>query len=142
RRARRRPAGSGRGRDAGQRVDLLAAAPAEPLGQLYQAGSARARQDRARPAGAAPDDRDVGRGQGARPRLIRPSGPDGTSCAACPVGGGPTLDNTSVFKSKLIERVQEGMRVIDANGDDIGSVEHLKMGDPEALTTAGNEPTV
>jgi hypothetical protein len=52
------------------------------------------------------------------------------------------VDNSSVFKTQLIERVQEGMRVIDANGDDIGSVQHLKMGDPEAVTTAGNEPTV
>jgi len=52
------------------------------------------------------------------------------------------MDNRSVFKTQLIERVQEGMRVIDANGDDIGRVEQLKMGDPEALTTAGNEPTV
>jgi hypothetical protein len=52
------------------------------------------------------------------------------------------MDNSSVFKSQLIERVQEGMRVIDANGDDIGSVQHLKMGDPAAVTTAGNEPTV
>jgi len=52
------------------------------------------------------------------------------------------MDNSSVFKTQLIERVQEGMRVIDANGDDIGYVQFLKMGDPEALTTAGNEPTV
>jgi hypothetical protein len=52
------------------------------------------------------------------------------------------MDNSSVFKTQLIERVQEGMRVVDADGNDIGSVEHLKMGDPEALTTAGNEPTV
>ena len=52
------------------------------------------------------------------------------------------MDKRSVFKTQLIERVQEGMRVIDANGDDIGYVQHLKMGDPEAVTTAGNEPTV
>jgi hypothetical protein len=52
------------------------------------------------------------------------------------------MDNSSIFKTQLIERVQEGMRVIDADGKDIGRVEHLKMGDPEALTTAGNEPTV
>src|SRR2546422_2953886 len=52
------------------------------------------------------------------------------------------VDNSSVFKTRVMERVQEGMRVIDANGDDIGYVEQLKMGDPEALTTAGNEPTV
>jgi hypothetical protein len=52
------------------------------------------------------------------------------------------MDNTSVFKTQLIERVQEGMHVIDADGKDIGSVQSLKMGDPEALTTEGNEPTV
>ena len=52
------------------------------------------------------------------------------------------MDNSSIFKTQLIERVQEGMRVIDASGNDIGSVQGLKMGDPEAITVAGNEPTV
>ena len=52
------------------------------------------------------------------------------------------VDNSSVNSTRLMERVQEGMRVIDANGEDIGYVAHFKMGDPEALTTAGNEPTV
>jgi hypothetical protein len=52
------------------------------------------------------------------------------------------VDNTSVFKTQLIERVQEGMHVFDADGVDIGAVQSLKMGDPEAVTTAGNEPTV
>ena len=52
------------------------------------------------------------------------------------------MDNSSVFKTGLMELVREGMHVIDADGKDIGTVEDFKMGDPEALTTAGNEPTV
>ena len=47
------------------------------------------------------------------------------------------MDNTS--KNTLIQRVYEGMRVVDADGKDIGKVEMVKMGDPEAITTQGNE---
>ena len=35
--------------------------------------------------------------------------------------------------------VQEGMRVVDATGEDLGKVEYLQMGDPEAVTAEGNE---
>ena len=38
-----------------------------------------------------------------------------------------------------ITQVSEGMRVIDANGDDIGKVVSVKMGDPTAVTTVGEE---
>ena len=38
-----------------------------------------------------------------------------------------------------ITQVIEGMRVIDANGDDIGKVVSVKMGDPTAVTTVGEE---
>ena len=38
-----------------------------------------------------------------------------------------------------IARVQEGMHVRDASGEDVGHVEMVQMGDPEAATTAGNE---
>ena len=36
-------------------------------------------------------------------------------------------------------RVQPGMHVVDAAGEDVGRVELISMGDPEATTTAGNE---
>ncbi len=39
-----------------------------------------------------------------------------------------------------IERVREGMRVIDAAGDDIGAVEFVKMGDPGAATVGADAP--
>jgi hypothetical protein len=45
---------------------------------------------------------------------------------------------TSVDTSAMA-RVQEGMRVIDAAGEDLGKVEYLQMGDPEAVTAQGNE---
>src|SRR3712207_8107999 len=31
-----------------------------------------------------------------------------------------------------ISQVQEGMRVVDAAGDDVGKVDYVKMGDPSA----------
>ncbi len=39
--------------------------------------------------------------------------------------------------STMIERVRTGMNVIDANGNRIGVVKFVKMGDPEAATPVG-----
>jgi hypothetical protein len=39
----------------------------------------------------------------------------------------------------LMSRVKEGMRVIDAAGEEVGTVEYVEMGNPEAATTAGQE---
>jgi hypothetical protein len=44
-----------------------------------------------------------------------------------------------VFNTPPIERVREGMTVIDLNGEDLGKVEYVQMGDPEAVTTEGND---
>ncbi|MDQ3167175.1 MAG: hypothetical protein M3P94_00840 [Chloroflexota bacterium] len=41
--------------------------------------------------------------------------------------------------SELLSRVQEKMKVVDANGDDIGKIDYVAMGDPQAVTTAGQE---
>jgi hypothetical protein len=38
-----------------------------------------------------------------------------------------------------LSRVQRGMHVVDASGEDVGKVDVIHMGDPEAATTAGNE---
>ena len=40
-----------------------------------------------------------------------------------------------------IEHVHEGMRVVDAAGDDIGTVAMVKMGDPQAATIGANADT-
>ena len=40
----------------------------------------------------------------------------------------------------VMARVREGMHVLDAAGEDVGTVEYFEMGNPEAATTAGNEP--
>lgn len=37
----------------------------------------------------------------------------------------------------LLARITEGMKVIDANGDEVGKVEYLRMGDPQAVTQEG-----
>jgi hypothetical protein len=39
-----------------------------------------------------------------------------------------------------LNAVQTGMKVVDSAGDEIGTVGDVSMGDPEAATTAGNEP--
>ncbi|MEV4708718.1 hypothetical protein [Actinoplanes sp. NPDC049316] len=41
--------------------------------------------------------------------------------------------------SAPISQVVEGMRVLDAAGTEVGKVELVKLGDPEAITTAGEE---
>jgi hypothetical protein len=48
--------------------------------------------------------------------------------------------DTSIDSSTTMARVQEGMRVVDVAGDEVGKVEYVKMGDPEAVTTEGNDP--
>lgn len=45
-----------------------------------------------------------------------------------------------IFASTALERVREGMTVLDADGRALGTVTRLQMGDPQAATTAGNEP--
>lgn len=51
-----------------------------------------------------------------------------------------SMQNTSnVFDSEPMTRVHEGMRVVDSHGDEIGKVQFVKMGDPEAVTDRGNE---
>jgi hypothetical protein len=41
--------------------------------------------------------------------------------------------------ARTIEQVREGMKVIDAAGEDLGTVSRVHMGDPEAVTTQGQE---
>jgi hypothetical protein len=54
-------------------------------------------------------------------------------------------DNTTRNEDQLfhdeaepIAQVREGMTVVDAAGEELGTVEHVKMGNPEAATTGGN----
>jgi hypothetical protein len=52
------------------------------------------------------------------------------------------VDSNNIFSESTtepIERVFEGMRVEDANGEEIGVVSLVRMGDPEAATT-GEQP--
>jgi hypothetical protein len=36
-----------------------------------------------------------------------------------------------------LEKVREGMRVVDRHGEKVGVVEEMKMGDPQAVTAEG-----
>jgi hypothetical protein len=44
---------------------------------------------------------------------------------------------TTYVDSLPISRVREGMDVYDANGDKVGEIDMVQMGDPEAVTTEG-----
>lgn len=53
-----------------------------------------------------------------------------------------TTDNDDIFSGTdkgPIELVRKGMRVIDAAGEEIGKVEFIKMGDPEARTVGADQ---
>lgn len=39
---------------------------------------------------------------------------------------------------EIIEQVHEGMHVVDSRGEKVGTVRHVRMGDPDAASTAGN----
>ena len=41
--------------------------------------------------------------------------------------------------SDVLARVREGMRVVDVSGEEVGRVQFVRMGDPEAITTQGND---
>jgi hypothetical protein len=41
--------------------------------------------------------------------------------------------------SDRMAAAHEGMAVLDARGEEIGSVQEMKLGDPEAVTSAGQE---
>jgi len=46
--------------------------------------------------------------------------------------------NSGIFEDPNehpLSLVREGMRVVDANGEDLGEVKFVKMGNPEAVTT-------
>jgi hypothetical protein len=43
-------------------------------------------------------------------------------------------------KAQPIAQVVNGMTVVDRTGEEIGTVELVKMGDPESITTEGQQP--
>src|SRR5438067_11975581 len=46
-----------------------------------------------------------------------------------------------MFPSNPLESVRDGMTVVDAAGTRLGQVKRVHMGDPEAASVEGNEPT-
>src|SRR5262245_41876376 len=64
----------------------------------------------------------------------------GGATRARPLGGRYVQDPTrgSVW-SQPLEQVTEGMKVVDAAGAEIGTVEFISMGDPGAATSEGND---
>jgi hypothetical protein len=49
-----------------------------------------------------------------------------------------TWDTGATQRTRAIEQVREGMTVVDATGEELGTVELVRMGDPQAVTTRGN----
>jgi len=53
----------------------------------------------------------------------------------------PAVDDLDLYvrepaQNQLLSRVHEGMRVEDANGEDLGTVESILFGDPDAVTVS------
>ncbi len=46
---------------------------------------------------------------------------------------------SNIFDNDAMSLVHEGMRVVDSSGEEIGKVQFVKMGDPEAITDQGND---
>src|SRR5690349_18367961 len=75
--------------------------------------------------------------------LARPArGRHGRCIALCGAAGAmaareASVTEGSVFRSTPMERVQEGMVVLDESGKRLGAVEYLKLGDPDAVTDRG-----
>jgi hypothetical protein len=42
--------------------------------------------------------------------------------------------------NRVLNLVREGMRVVDVDGEEVGKVADLKMGDPEAATVGADQP--
>src|SRR5262249_32636270 len=52
---------------------------------------------------------------------------------------GPSTAPPLLHMNELMNRIHEGMHVVDVRGEDVGKVDIIRMGDSEAATTAGNE---
>jgi hypothetical protein len=51
----------------------------------------------------------------------------------------PNESSRANWSGALIEQVHEGMLVVDRAGERLGDVADVQMGDPQAVTTEGNE---
>jgi len=48
----------------------------------------------------------------------------------------------SIDRIGPIEKVYEGMKVVDVNGEEVGKVQFVKLGDPQAVSVQGEDPDV
>lgn len=51
------------------------------------------------------------------------------------------MTQDSIFPTRPMDRVREGMNVVDTAGRRLGTVHRLRLGDPEAATSEGNAAT-
>lgn len=65
------------------------------------------------------------------------SGTDPLSMSTDNTASGRMMGNT--VEAGPITMVREKMKVVDANGEELGKVDQIKMGDPAAATTAGED---
>jgi hypothetical protein len=52
------------------------------------------------------------------------------------------MNQSPIYSPSSLERVREGMTVLDHSGRRLGTVARVRMGDPQAVTTRGEEPPV
>ena len=63
------------------------------------------------------------------------SGSSGMDMSTDNTASGRAASGTA--QAGIIGMVRDKMKVVDANGEDLGKVEYIKLGDPQAATTAG-----
>src|SRR5438477_7353333 len=49
------------------------------------------------------------------------------------------MNQTQIFAAPLLKRVREGRTVIDETAPHLGTVRRIRMGDPQAVTTRGED---
>jgi hypothetical protein len=52
------------------------------------------------------------------------------------------MNQSPIYSPSSLERVRDGMIVMDHSGRRLGTVARVRMGDPQAVTTRGEEPPV
>jgi hypothetical protein len=50
------------------------------------------------------------------------------------------MNTSPIFQTLPLERVREGMTVFDSSGRQLGTVDRVRMGEPGAVTTSGENP--
>ena len=71
-------------------------------------------------------------------RTIESASPSDTGGIDSPIATTGSMADS--LESQVINQIREGMRVVDVTGEELGKVEYVQMGDPEAVTVQDGAP--